>query len=219
MTSPGGGPTPISESPAPDIRRWEGVDGTLPPPDCCLLKESESRETVSWQHGFGCSPCMGVCDSGPPTPGGRRRFGVRADWTLGVGRHPAREAGDRASLGRALSGGAGDSMGAWAGETVVLAAPGLFRGEGEQLAHRCSETGERLPRWILNTLGASRGRKPVGRAQDLTVAVGNVQCSMLPHTRGSGDLSSRIIPHLFTSALPLLNVSALCQPQPDVGRM
>lgn len=66
VASPGGGPTPTSESPAPAIRRWEGVDSTLPPPHCCLPKESESRETVSWQHGFGCSPCMGVCDSGPP---------------------------------------------------------------------------------------------------------------------------------------------------------
>ena len=116
-------------------------------------------------------------------------------------------------------GGAGDSMVAWAGETVLLAALGLFHGEGEQPARRCLETGESLTRWIRNTLGASSGRKPVGRAQDLTVAGGNVQCSVLPHTRGSGDLSSRIIPHLFTSTLPLLNVSALCQPQLDVGRV
>lgn len=155
-----------------------------------VSSKSESRETVSWQHGFGCSPCMGVYDSG-----------------------------DRASLRCALAGGAGDSMVTWAGETVVLAAPGLFHGEGEQLARRCSETGESLPRWIRNTLGTSRGRKPAGRAQDLTVAGGNVQCSVLPHTRGSGDLSSRMIPHLFTSTLPLLTVSALCQPQPDMGRM
>ena len=83
----------------------------------------------------------------PPHPGGRRRFGIRADWTLGVGRRLAREAGDRASLGCALAGGggAGDSMLARAGETVVLAAPGLFHGEGEQPARRCLETGEGLP--------------------------------------------------------------------------
>ena len=110
-------------------------------------------------------------------------------------------------------------MAVGAGETAVLAALGLFHWEGEQLACRCSETGQSLPRWILNTLGASRGRKPGGRAWDLTVAVGNIQCSVLPQTRCSGDLSSRIVSHLFTSTLPLLSESTPCQPPPDVGRM
>ena len=36
-------------------------------------------------------------------------------------------------------------MVAQAGETVLLAAPGLFHGEGEQPARRCLETGEPSP--------------------------------------------------------------------------
>ena len=54
-------------------------------------------------------------------------------------------------------------MAAGAGETAVLAAPGLSHWEGEQLARRCSETGESLPRWSLNTLVPAGAENQGGR--------------------------------------------------------
>lgn len=54
-------------------------------------------------------------------------------------------------------------MAAGAGETAVLAALGLSHWEGEQLARRCSETGESLPRWSLNTLVPAGAENQGGR--------------------------------------------------------
>ena len=67
--------------------------------------------------------------------------------------------------------------------------------------------------------GGQQRQKTGGEGTGFDSGWWECQCSVLPHTRGGGDLSSRIIPHLFTSTLPLLNVSALCQPQLDVGRV
>jgi hypothetical protein len=51
----------------------------LPPARCCLLKELESRETVSWQQSS-CHRHMSVYDATTPTGSG-----IRADYTLRVG--------------------------------------------------------------------------------------------------------------------------------------
>lgn len=148
------------------LQLWEGVGGTLLPPQCCCLRESESRETVSWQQRFHCPPCMGVCDAAMPGGTGILASGLIRSWERAGG--PASEAGDSQLWcllvrGQVPGWHPPPTQGVWAGETAVLAASSLCHRERKYLVQvhsRYSVSGKTFPGGMLNALGASRASIP-----------------------------------------------------------
>lgn len=130
------------------------MGGTLLPPQRWRLKESESRETVSWQQSFHCPPCMGVCDATTPGGTGAPASGLTRSWEWAGG--PAREAGtSQPQVPTCQEAGASmlppPNQGVWAGETVVLAAPSSCHRERKhqaQVHSRCSVRGKSSPLWM-----------------------------------------------------------------------
>lgn len=104
-------------------------------------------------------------------------------------------------------------MAAGAGETAVLAALGLSHWEcGDSLSQVLGDWGA-FPDGVSNTLvPAGAENQGAGTGFDS----GCCQRSVLPHTKGNGDFSSRIVPHP-SHPPPLL--SPLCASFNLMGRM